>query len=345
MTRSPPARDWVISHAWWRVNEGGDWFVSLSFPHLDRFSQKFILLLTMVRSKIRITLLLILLLSIIPLSFVTAKDDKRPFWTEKSSYIEGADLFVVGVASNEKTVEKARKIAFENGKVELMNFAQVTDLESKGLIIETQMTFEDPHDDGTVTVYRLLRVPIDRLLKIQENVKTQGESNTIALKKIQAELKDKKREMESTIEEVHQLEESLLMHTRRVEEKQKEVELLLAQINGDSSRDSHPGKSVPVQILKAQLKDAEERMDQREAEIEKLIQRIKERVRHSTKIACSLNTGMTRKDVREILGKPDGILKEAGFWYYGASRVEFDSVDVLAGVYNRDEENWCVKYK
>ena len=72
-----------------------------------------------------------------------AETNKRPFWTKQSSFVEGEDLFVVGMAPHAPTVEEGRKRAFENAKVELMNFAQVTDLEAKGLVIETQMTFEE----------------------------------------------------------------------------------------------------------------------------------------------------------------------------------------------------------
>ena len=85
-------------------------------------------------------------------SLAWAAKDARPFWTEKSSFIEGEELFVVGVASKARTVEEGRRQAFEQGKVELMNFAQITNLEAQGLVIETQMTFEEPNADGTVTV-------------------------------------------------------------------------------------------------------------------------------------------------------------------------------------------------
>lgn len=97
----------------------------------------------------------------------------RPFWTEKSSFIEGDDLFVVGVASKARTVEEGRQQAFEQGRIELMNFAQVTSLEAQGFVIETQMTFEEANPDGTMTVYRLLRVPVLKLLAIQARIQDQ----------------------------------------------------------------------------------------------------------------------------------------------------------------------------
>jgi hypothetical protein len=104
---------------------------------------------------------------LLSVSIAWAGKEARPFWTEKSSFIEGEELFVVGVASKTRTVEEGRRQAFEQGKVELMNFAQITSLEAQGLVIETQMTFEESNADGTVTVYRLLRVPASKLVSIQ----------------------------------------------------------------------------------------------------------------------------------------------------------------------------------
>lgn len=135
------------------------------------------------RYPVRLKILIFFVLSMIVATSGFAAKDGRPFWTEKSSFIEGDELFVVGVASNSKTIEEARKQAFENGKLELMNFAQVTSLEARGLVIETQMTFEEPQANGTVTVYRLLRVPIEKLRAIQDNLRTQTVVQEHALEK------------------------------------------------------------------------------------------------------------------------------------------------------------------
>ena len=61
-------------------------------------------------------------------SLVRAVKDARHFWTEKSSFIEGEDLFVIGVASKARTIEEGRRQAFEEVKVELMNYTQVSSL-------------------------------------------------------------------------------------------------------------------------------------------------------------------------------------------------------------------------
>jgi len=86
---------------------------------------------------------------------VSYAENVKPFWTEKSSYIEGDNLYVVGVASNATSIEAGRKRAFENGKSEIMNFTQISDLE--GLVITTQMTYEEKTGNN-YNVYRLMYV-------------------------------------------------------------------------------------------------------------------------------------------------------------------------------------------
>lgn len=89
---------------------------------------------------------------------VSHADRVRPFWTEKSSYIEGDNLYVVGIASNVPSVEGGRKQAFENGKSEIMNFTQISDPD--GLVIKTQMTYEESAGQ-VLNVYRLMYVDFD----------------------------------------------------------------------------------------------------------------------------------------------------------------------------------------
>ena len=144
--------------------------------------------------------LLVLLLT----SFVQADAGKRPFWTEKSAFLEGEDLFVVGVASHARTLEEGRQQAFERGKIELMNYAQVTTLEAQGLIIETQMTYEEVNEDGTATVFRLLRVPVLRLLEIQGQLQSQGHAQGHALDHARQELLVHKHSLEDKAVEIEQ---------------------------------------------------------------------------------------------------------------------------------------------
>src|SRR5215470_13443241 len=87
----------------------------------------------------------------------------RPFWTEKSSYVEGDLLYAVGVATNAKSLEEGRLASYKNGATEIGNFAQITDL--AGLTIETQMTFEEDNPDGSFNIFRLLKVEINQITK------------------------------------------------------------------------------------------------------------------------------------------------------------------------------------
>ena len=82
-------------------------------------------------------------------------ENVKPFWTEKSSYIEGENLYVVGVASNAASIEAGRMHAFENGKLEIMKFTQLSNL--GGLAIKTQMTYEEK-TGNRYNVYRLMYV-------------------------------------------------------------------------------------------------------------------------------------------------------------------------------------------
>jgi len=81
--------------------------------------------------------------------------------------VEGATLYSVGVSSHNGSQEAGRQAAYESGKREISNFAQITDL--SGLTIETQMTFEEQNPDGTFNTYRLLKVEIADLTKWKEN--------------------------------------------------------------------------------------------------------------------------------------------------------------------------------
>ena len=87
-----------------------------------------------------------------------------PFWTEKSSYLEGNRLYGVGMGAN-------RSLAFENAKQELMNHLQISDLSS--IEIHTQMTYEKD------LVYRLVWVDYLKALRVKRKT-LQDSSATIS---------------------------------------------------------------------------------------------------------------------------------------------------------------------
>ena len=105
---------------------------------------------------------------------VSYADNVKPFWTEKSSYIEGNNLYVIGIASNASSVEAGRMRAFENGKSEIMNFTQISDLE--GLAIKTQMTYEEERNNK-YTIYRLMYVDYECINSLKNKKIEQTKKN------------------------------------------------------------------------------------------------------------------------------------------------------------------------
>jgi hypothetical protein len=100
----------------------------------------------------------------LPTSFVLpVSSQERPDWTERVSFSWVDVLYFVGVASNAKSIEEGRQKAFEAGKREIENYLQGATL--KGLTIHTERTWEESQADGSVTVWRLLRVSQEDLRK------------------------------------------------------------------------------------------------------------------------------------------------------------------------------------
>ncbi|MEO7859166.1 MAG: hypothetical protein ABIU05_01780 [Nitrospirales bacterium] len=259
-------------------------------------------------------------------SLAWAIKDARPFWTEKSSFIEGEELFVVGVASKARTVEEGRRQAFEQGKVELMNFAQITSLEAQGLVIETQMTFEEPNADGTVTVYRLLRVPASKLVSIQG--------------RLQAQSRDQEQAIEQSQKELAAIQQTLGEKTTKLDQQQRQVEQMLQQINAKLQSSSAPGnRSASSRFLADQLKETDAKLDASEQELSRLARQIQERVRSRSQKACQFVTpGMNPSEVERLLGNPDGMKFSLALyghhnrntWSYGNTSVYFNDSGVVS---------------
>ena len=259
-------------------------------------------------------------------SLAWAVKDARPFWTEKSSFIEGEELFVVGVASKARTVEEGRRQAFEQGKVELMNFAQITSLEAQGLVIETQMTFEEPNADGTVTVYRLLRVPASKLVGIQGRLKAQSQAQ--------------EQTIEQSRKELAVIQQTLGEKATKLDQQQRQVEQMLQQINAKLQSSSTPGnRSAPSRSLADQLKDTDAKLNESEQELSRLARQIQERVQSSSQKACQFVTpGMNPSEVERLLGNPDGMKFSLALyghhnrntWSYGNATVYFNDSGVVS---------------
>ncbi len=262
---------------------------------------------------------------LLSISLSWAAKDARPFWTEKSSFIEGDELFVVGVASKARTVEEGRRQAFEQGKVELMNFAQITSLEAQGLVIETQMTFEESNADGTVTVYRLLRVPASKLVGIQGRLKAQSQAQ--------------EQTMEQSRRELAAIQQTLGEKATKLDQQQRQVEQMLQQINAKIQSISMPtNRSERSGSLVDRLKETDAKLDASEQELSRLFRQVQERVQSRSQKACRYVTpGMNPSEVKQILGSPDGrennlLTDLLDTWAYGSSIVHFSRQGVVASI-------------
>ena len=108
--------------------------------------------------------ILTVIFTILTASISYASD--RPFWTEQSSFTIGDALYAIGVATNAASVEEGRQAAFANGLGEIRNYyGPVSNLDN--VLIETQMTYEEPQQNGRVSVWRLLQVSLDSLRMVK----------------------------------------------------------------------------------------------------------------------------------------------------------------------------------
>jgi len=268
-----------------------------------------------------------------------AETNKRPFWTKQSSFMEGEDLLVVGIALHAETVEEGRKRAFENAKVELINFAQVTDVEAKGLVIDTQTTFEETNPIGLITVYHLLRVPAKKLVEIQGHLQEQTRLQGQAFDKSQRDLQlvqqavvsryqrlqEQNRQIQETLDSMSRLQKSLGEKVLRFEQAHAEVEQLLQQLsakvkdtqptstsfaNAAMNNNSTKKKSIAEPLLR-RFKDTENKLDAQAAQLRDLSKRAKIRLAEEDELARALEKnckylvkGMTREEVAQIMSEP-----------------------------------------
>ncbi len=214
---------------------------------------------------------------LIPNEILAASANKRPFWTEQSSYVEGNNLYSVGVATNAKTRETGRQQAYEHGKREMSNYAQITDL--SGLTIETQMTYEEPNADGTITVFRLLRIGMNDLTKWKTGLLARAT-----------------KEMEKQNQEV----------ARELDLKRAQVETLERQ-------------TAELLSLESRAAAVQEKVQAYNGNVEKYIR-------------C----GMTRAEVKNLLGAPRGANPPETSWNYGERWLHFSSSGIVIAI-NRSE--------
>lgn len=282
---------------------------------------------------------LIFVLCMTAAPFVYAAKDGRPFWTEKSAFIEGEDLYVVGVASKAKTAEEGRRQAFEQGKTELMNYAQVTSLEAQGLVIETQMTFEEANPDNTINVFRLLRVPASKLVAIQGHIQDQTRAQEQVLDQSRRDLEKKAQTLEQQQRQVQQLLQQIL--AKFPEQKRESIGLSNKQL-------------PPTESLEESMRSIERHLESEEHKVIEIAKRARDRIRTEWETAqarCKyLVEGMRKNEVVGIMGKNLGSGGEGlgnyfeNVWSYGASKkvvLEFGEDNQLHRVSNCDDSSWC----
>ncbi len=125
----------------------------------------------------------------------------RPFWTEKSTFIEGDRVYFVGIASRAISVEAGRKAALEAAKKELKSSTNISEI--KGLFLNTQMTFEEKAKDGYV-VYRLVWVSREEIETLKaKQVENEARRDFEKEKKSLARMEERTQVNEVTVHQVN----------------------------------------------------------------------------------------------------------------------------------------------
>lgn len=228
----------------------------------------------------------------------------RPFWVEKSSYVEGKTLYAVGIAANINNLAAGRQKAWKFGKREISNFVQITDL--SGVVIKTKMTYEEVNSNGTYNVYRLMSVDLPKLyhwksvllkkgilsLKAQNQRMSQEiDHRNQAIKNLEETTRNLRARNEGITQEVDLRDQEILKlerNTRKLIERSKRI-----------TKTIHVRKQQ-VQILEHQAEELTD-LEQRAAQIEGKVNAYNERVRKY--IRC----GMTKEEVESVMGEPRGV--------------------------------------
>ncbi len=172
------------------------------------------------------------------------------------------------------------------------------------------MTFEEASSDGTVNIFRLLRVPVAKLTSVQSQLRSQSRLR-------EQELDQVRRELEARRATFHQ--------------KEQEAEVLLLQLKhqlGDQHAKSAQNDSNTPVVQR--LKEASIRVEKRAEDTEAVIRSAQQRIATSNeerKAMCArLITGMTKTEVTAVLGNPT-IQKTDNFLIYEREKritISFD---------------------
>ena len=134
----------------------------------------------------------ILMLSILLSTGAFAKED-LPFWTEKSTYLEGDKLYAVGISEPNPDQAKARVEAQDRAITEVQNYFQLTDI--KALTIETQMIHE-VQEGPNWKVYRLVYVDHKSAMGLKHK---QVETQVAAIRNETVKNKEQAKHLEAVV--------------------------------------------------------------------------------------------------------------------------------------------------
>ena len=271
-------------------------------------------------------------------SLSQAYAEQRPFWTEKTTFIEGNTLYAVGVTTNSRKLEEGRELAFQRGRFEVMNYAQIANLRGTGITLETQMTYEEQNRDGSYNVYRLLKTDVRKLMSVQKAQQNTTQARMKELNHImevnraltesfvtkRLEIAEAKSQIDTTKEEL-----ALFAHKGKValaELESLKQRALKKQIELEQIyRTMEEGKSDREAILH-QMENAKKGLDAQQIEIEKLYNEIKHRILTRSENAKKyIMNGMTMEEVVSLLGAPDAKSEDGNYWYYRSTVVGFNS--------------------
>lgn len=294
----------------------------------------------------------------------------RPFWADKTSYIEGDYLYVVGKVSQIPTIEEGKQQALVHGKIELMNEAKISEISAADLALEARHTYIENNQDGSVNVYQLLRIPTANVVEVQQRLRAKGEPQKQAFEQARRELVDiqdtlfhTKQDLErrslsvqEASESIKEIHDSLTMRAQEMDERQSEIEDLKSSLkekmqtinNQDEKLEEllqqldrvHQTQVATLNRLRAFDKELQET----EGETTRIHQDILDRIERLSLKACEhITPGMTPADVKRILGPPSGekhTFKDDRYdtWAYGTARVNFDSQAVVESVAGCQQE-------
>ena len=262
------------------------------------------------------------------------------------------------------SLEGGKQQALVHGKLELMNVAQISEVGTSDLALESRHTYVENNPDGTVNVYQLFRIPAAKVLEAQAQLQTQQRTQKLALIQSQKELAtlhdslvNKQQtvnaqiaSIENVLVEIKNAQEKYTVQSNAIDQQQSDIEQLQTSLKGKfSSIDKEinqieallkqlQARSQNQDVLIGRLKNVEESLQEKENIIQQLQQDVVARLEHTSSLACKyIKPGMAPHQVKKLLGRPSGEKlafsdERYDIWAYGAAKINFDSQGVVKSV-------------